>query len=83
MDLLEQKDVKVANPQDPENPVTVAEYWGVSSEKFDALPADKLKEMQTNGDLGAIISHIISLQRWERILRRTSNVATAQAPAEG
>ncbi|WP_297731159.1 SapC family protein [uncultured Maricaulis sp.] len=82
LDLLEKKDVKVSNPQDPDNPVTVAEYFGVSSEKFDALPADKLKEMQTNGDLGAIVSHIISLQRWERILRRTSSVANAAASAQ-
>jgi SapC protein len=82
LDLLEKKDVKVSNPQDPDNPVTVAEYFGVSSEKFDALPADKLKEMQTNGDLGAVVSHIISLQRWERILRRTSSAATAAAPAQ-
>lgn len=80
LDLLEKKDVKVSNPQDPDNPVTVAEYWGVDSAKFDALPAAKLKELQDSGDLVVIISHLISLQRWERILRRTSNVATAQAP---
>lgn len=75
LDLLERKDVKVANPQDPQNPVTVAEYWGVSNEKFAALPADKLKEMQGNGDLTAIMAHLISLQRWDRILRRTSQTA--------
>jgi hypothetical protein len=78
MDLLEQKDVKVANPQDPENPVTVAEYWGVSNEKFAALPGDKLKEMQDNGDLTAIMAHLFSLQRWDRILRRTSQIGQAQ-----
>ncbi|WP_291842968.1 SapC family protein [Maricaulis sp.] len=82
LDLLEKKDVKVSNPDDPENPVTVAEYFGVSSEKFDALPAAKLKELQSNGDLAHIISHMISLQRWDRILRRTSNLAAAQAPVQ-
>ncbi|MBO6766477.1 SapC family protein [Maricaulis sp.] len=82
LDLLEQKDVKVANPQDPQNPVTVAEYWGVSNEKFAALPAAKLKEMMDNGDLTAVMSHLISLQRWDRILRRTSQLGQAQAPAQ-
>ena len=81
MDLLEQKDVKVANPQDPEKPVTVAEYWGVSNEKFAALPGDKLKEMHDNGDLIAVTAHLISLQRWDRILRRTSQVGQPAAQA--
>ncbi len=82
LDLLEKKDIKVANPQDPQNPVTVAEYWGVSNEKFSALPAEKLKEMHDNGDLVAITSHIISLQRWDRILRRTSVKAAAEGQAQ-
>ncbi|MBR9826023.1 MAG: SapC family protein [Alphaproteobacteria bacterium] len=78
LDLLEKKDVKVANPNDPENPVTVADYWGVSQEKLSALPADKLEEMNKNGDLGAIYAHMISLQRWERVLRRVSQLAQAE-----
>jgi hypothetical protein len=83
MDLLEQKDVKVANPGDPEQAVTVAEYWGVSEEKFRAIPADKLAEMRDNGDLGTILSHLVSLQRWERIMRRASLAnADAQATAQ-
>jgi hypothetical protein len=80
LDLLEQKDVKVANPQDPENPVTVAEYWGVSSDKFAELTAKQLKELQESGSLTAIYAHLFSLQRWDRILRRTSALATAPAP---
>ena len=82
--LFEKKDVKLANPQDPENPVVVAEYYGVSEEKYAALPADKLTEMRDNGDLIAVISHLISLQRWERILRRATErqkAAQADAPA--
>ena len=77
LDLFEKKEVKVANPQDPENPATVAEYWGVSEEKFANLPAEKLVELRESGDLVAVISHLISLQRWERILRRTSAAAAA------
>jgi len=72
LDLFDKKDVKLANPQDPENPVKVAEYFGVSEEKFSKLPADKLAEMRENGDLFAVVAHLISLQRWERILRRAS-----------
>lgn len=77
LDLFEKKEVKVANPQDADNPATVAEYWGVSEEKFSALPGDKLVEMRESGDLVAVISHLISLQRWERILRRTSAAAAS------
>jgi hypothetical protein len=78
LDLLEQKDIKVANPQDPEQAVTVAEYWGVSEAKFGELPAEKLAEMRANGDLAAIVAHLISLQRWDRIMRRAS-LANAEA----
>lgn len=78
LDLLEQKNVKVANPQDPENPVTVAEYWGVASEKFANLTAEQLKQLHDSGDLVAITAHLISLQRWDRILRRTSLQAAPQ-----
>lgn len=82
MDLFEKKEVKVSDPANPDNPQTVAEYFGVSEEKFAAIPADKLAEMRDSGDLAAVISHLISLQRWERILRRTSvEAAAAGAPA--
>ncbi len=33
-------------------PQTVAEYFGVSEEKLNALPADKVKELQASGALG-------------------------------
>lgn len=79
LDLLETKTVKVSNPQDPENPVTVAEYWGVADKKFAELSGDQLKQLAQNGDLGAIMAHMISLQRWERILRRTSAKAAGDA----
>lgn len=82
LDLLEKKDVKVANPNDPDNPVQVADYYGVSQEKLQALPAEKIEEMNKNGDLGAIYAHMISLQRWERILRRVSQQAQADAQAQ-
>jgi len=81
LDLLEKKDVKVSNQQDPQNPVTVAEYWGVSNQKLNALSAEQLKELQDSGMLTAIYAHLFSLQRWDRILRRTSALAN-EAPAQ-
>ena len=75
LDLFEKKEIKVANPQDPENPVTVADYFGVSQEKLTALPDDKTLELHKSGDLAAITSHLISLQRWERIMRRVAEQA--------
>ncbi len=77
LDLFEQKSVRVADPNNPENTVTVAEYWGVSEEKYTNLPAEKVAEMHKNGDLFAISAHLMSLQRWERIMRRVSNLTTA------
>ncbi|MGK0265850.1 MAG: hypothetical protein ACI82N_000092 [Maricaulis sp.] len=79
LDLFEQKSVRVADPNNPDNTITVAEYWGVSEEKFANLPADKLVEMHKNGDLFAISAHLMSLQRWERIMRRVSKLPPAPA----
>lgn len=82
LDLFEQKSVRVADPKKEGSTVTLAEYWGVSEEKFSKLPAEKLLEMHHNGDLFTITAHLISLQRWERILRRASKlVAPAAATA--
>ncbi|WP_417492520.1 SapC family protein [Maricaulis sp.] len=82
LDLFEQKNVRVADPNNPDNTITVAEYWGVSDEKFANLPTEKLVEMHKNGDLLAISAHLISLQRWERIMRRVSvQQQAAAAPA--
>jgi len=79
LDLFEQKSVRVADPNNPDNTITVAEYWGVSEQKFSDLPADKVAEMHKNGDLFAISAHLMSLQRWERILRR---ISVQQRPAD-
>lgn len=83
LDLLEKKEIKVANPQDPENPVTVADYFGVSVEKLQALPDDKVLEMHKNNDLSVIHAHLASLQRWERIMRRVAVKANEEQAAQG
>jgi hypothetical protein len=79
MDLFDKKSVRVADPKDPEKFITVAEYWGVSEEKFAKLPDAKVAELHKSGDLFAISAHLMSLQRWERILRRASQAQPAPA----
>ena len=48
----------------------IAEYFGVSEEKLNALPAEKLVELRDNGALGQIYAHLISLQGWDRLIAR-------------
>jgi hypothetical protein len=47
---------------------TIAEYFGVSEEKLNALPADKLIEMRDNGALMQIYAHLISLNGWDKLI---------------
>jgi len=49
-------------------PQTVAEYYGVSEEKLNALPIEKLKELQTNGALAQIYAHLVSLVGWDKLI---------------
>lgn len=47
---------------------TIAEYFGVSEEKLNALPAEKLVEMRDNGALMQIYAHLISLTGWDKLI---------------
>ncbi|MBC7668111.1 MAG: SapC family protein, partial [Gemmatimonadaceae bacterium] len=49
-------------------PQVVAEYFGVSEEKLNAMPADKIKELQTSGALAQIYAHLVSLIGWDRLV---------------
>jgi hypothetical protein len=49
-------------------PQVVAEYFGVSEEKLNALPAEKVKELQASGALSQIYAHLISLVGWDRVI---------------
>ena len=73
-DLFELKKA-VFTPMDPNGqpgePQTVAEYFGVSEEKLNALPAAKLKELQENGALAQIYAHLVSLLGWDRLINKT------------
>lgn len=75
LDLFELKKATF-QPQDANGaadgePVIVAEYFGVSEEKLNALSADKLKELQNNGALAQIYAHLVSLLGWERLITKT------------
>lgn len=70
-----------ANGQ-PGQPQTVAEYFGVSEEKLNALPAEKIKELQTSGALAQIYAHLVSLVGWDRLISMAM-VRQSQAVATG
>lgn len=61
------------------DPVTLAEYFAVSMDKLNALPAETLVQLRDNGALNAIYVHNVSLLNWkmivERALRQPSAVA--------
>lgn len=75
LDLFELKKATF-QPQDETGaaagePVTVAEYYGVSEEKLNKLSAEKLKELQENGALAQIYAHLVSLLGWDRLVNKT------------
>lgn len=80
-DLFE---TKVANhvPIDadgqPGEPEKIAEYFGVSVEKLQALPTEKFIELRDNGALGQIYAHLVSLVGWDRLIALAMHrIATA------
>ena len=72
LDLFEVKRAHYTPPPGPDGkpsePQVVAEYQGVSEEKLNALPIEKLKELRDNGALAQIYCHLISLLGWDRLL---------------
>ena len=49
-------------------PQKIAEYFGVSEEKLNKLPADKYIELRDNGALAQIHAHLLSLVGWDRLI---------------
>jgi hypothetical protein len=49
-------------------PQKIAEYFGVSEEKLNALPTEKFLELRDNGALGQIYAHLLSLVGWDRLV---------------
>lgn len=71
LDLFESKTASFT-PQNPDGtpgePQKIAEYFGVSEEKLNKLPADKYIELRDNGALSQIHAHLISLLCWDRLI---------------
>jgi hypothetical protein len=70
-DLFETK-TATFTPTNPDNtpgePQVIAEYFGVSETKLNALPQDKYLALRDNGALAQIYAHLISLAGWERMI---------------
>jgi hypothetical protein len=71
LDLFETKTATFTPPNPdgtPGEPQKIAEYFGVSEEKLNALPADKFIELRDNGALPQIYAHLVSLLCWDRLI---------------
>lgn len=84
LDLFEEKTINFQPRPNGENagePFKIADYYAVSMDKLNALPADKFVELRDNGALSAAHAHHLSLLNWQRIIERAirSNVAAQTA----
>jgi hypothetical protein len=84
LDLFETKTASFT-PMNPDGtqgePQKIAEYFGVSEDKLNALPADKLVELRGNGALAQIYAHLLSLVGWDRLVALALARAQAQPQA--
>ena len=65
----------------PGEPVLIADYFGVSQEKLNALPEAKLVELVKNGGLSQIYAHLTSLLGWDRLIIETAIYGQRNQPA--
>ena len=83
LDLFEMKEATFtpANPDGTQGETQkIAEYFGVSEEKLNKLPADKLVELRDNGALGQIYAHLLSLVGWDRLIALAMAKAATEQP---
>ena len=78
-DLFESK-TATFTPMNPDGsqgePQKIADYFGVSEDKLNALPQAKIVELRDNGALAQIYAHLLSLVGWDRLVA----IAMARAP---
>jgi hypothetical protein len=74
LDLFETKEA-MFTPTNPDGtagePQKIAEYFGISQDKLNKLPADKFIELRENGALSQIYAHLNSLVGWDRLVALT------------
>jgi hypothetical protein len=83
LDLFELKEATYtpANPDGTAGePQKIAEYFGISEAKLNALPADKVMELRDTGALSQIYAHLISLVGWDRLIAIAMTRAAAADP---
>jgi hypothetical protein len=51
----------------PPEPVLLAEFFAISEEKLNALPAEELMTLRETGALHQIYAHLSSLQNWQKL----------------
>ncbi|WP_448664647.1 SapC family protein [Sphingomonas sp. CJ20] len=83
IDLAEVSDLfEVKNTVIPgDSPEHLADYFGISEEKLNSLPDDKLAELVKRGAVTVIDMHLASLRRWDELIeRRAARDAAAAEP---
>jgi hypothetical protein len=85
MNLFEQKSVAFQPRDEQGNPVgeqqKIADYWAIDENKLNELTDEQFKELRSNGALGAIYAHMISLLNWQRLITRALTKAQADRAA--
>lgn len=71
LDLFEAKSASFT-PTNPDGsqgqPQKIADFFGISEEKLNKLPPEKLVELRDNGALAQIYAHLLSLVGWDRLI---------------
>ena len=87
LDLFEVREAtyRPTNPDgSPGDPVKLADYFAISNDRLNALPAEKLVELRDNGALPQIYAHLISLLSWDKLIalaiERASKLPVSGAP---
>lgn len=85
LDLFELKTATFTPPNPdgtPGEPQKIAEYWGISEDKLNALKPEQLAELRDNGALQQIYTHLVSLGGWDRLVALAMfRAAQAAGPA--
>jgi hypothetical protein len=59
----------------------IADYFAISEEGLNNLPAAKFEEIRATGALAAVYAHMVSLMNWQRVIQRAMRRLGGSAPA--